>query len=172
MRAAQPSGALVTGAFGTGKTSVVEEIAEILERAGIPYGAIDLDWLCWFDAPGVDDITTEQILMSNLGVVVDNYLAVGAHRFMLAGAYGDPDEVERLRGALPFPLTVVRLTLEIEEIEARLGSAVTVGRADDLAQARRWIATGKDSAIGDLVLANDRPIREIASEILEFLHWT
>ena len=43
-------GLLVTGAFGSGKSSVVEEIAELLERAGLSYAAIDLDWLMWFDA--------------------------------------------------------------------------------------------------------------------------
>ena len=42
---------LVTGAFGTGKTSTIEEIADILEARGVRYGAIDLDWLSWFD-PG------------------------------------------------------------------------------------------------------------------------
>jgi Mrp family chromosome partitioning ATPase len=40
-------GVLITGVYGTGKSSVAAEIAETLERRGVPYGALDLDWLGW-----------------------------------------------------------------------------------------------------------------------------
>jgi adenylylsulfate kinase-like enzyme len=36
---------LLTGIFGTGKSSVAEEIAELLEASEQPFAAIDLDWL-------------------------------------------------------------------------------------------------------------------------------
>lgn len=45
---------LITGVYGTGRTSVCEELAERLESAGVAYGAIDLDWLGWFNAPELD----------------------------------------------------------------------------------------------------------------------
>jgi hypothetical protein len=45
---------VVTGAYGTGKSSLVEEIADILEHRRVRYGALDLDWLGWFD-PGFGD---------------------------------------------------------------------------------------------------------------------
>ena len=41
----EPRALLVTGAYGTGKTSLVEEIADIFEHGGVRFGAIDLDWL-------------------------------------------------------------------------------------------------------------------------------
>jgi Mrp family chromosome partitioning ATPase len=44
------AGVLIVGVYGTGKTSVCTEIAEVLEAAGVSYGAIDLDWLGWYDA--------------------------------------------------------------------------------------------------------------------------
>jgi adenylylsulfate kinase-like enzyme len=34
---------LITGLFGTGKSSVAVEIADILEKRGVPYAVIDLD---------------------------------------------------------------------------------------------------------------------------------
>ena len=40
-------GVLATGVYGTGKTSVCEQLAELLQSAGVAYGAIDLDWLGW-----------------------------------------------------------------------------------------------------------------------------
>jgi chloramphenicol 3-O-phosphotransferase len=39
---------LITGVFGSGKTSIAEEIADVLEGAGLPYALLDLDYLMWF----------------------------------------------------------------------------------------------------------------------------
>jgi pantothenate kinase-related protein Tda10 len=39
---------LISGAFGTGKSSTAEEMATILEARGLAYAAMDLDWLAWF----------------------------------------------------------------------------------------------------------------------------
>jgi cytidylate kinase len=48
-------GVLISGVYGSGKSSVAAEIAERLERRGVPYGAAaDVDWLTWFDVPGID----------------------------------------------------------------------------------------------------------------------
>jgi hypothetical protein len=69
------------------------------------------------------------------------------------------------------PLTVVRLTLSIEEIERRLSSSITAGRQDDLRVAREWLAAGRGDGIGDLMIENDRQIREVALEILSALRW-
>ncbi|MEA2001402.1 MAG: hypothetical protein U9N84_05890 [Actinomycetota bacterium] len=38
------------GVYGVGKSSLVEEMAEVLEGAGMSFAAIDLDWLWWFSA--------------------------------------------------------------------------------------------------------------------------
>jgi len=43
---------LITGLFGTGKSSLAVEIADILEKRGVPYAVIDLDWLCWATPAG------------------------------------------------------------------------------------------------------------------------
>ena len=47
------AGVVITGVYGVGKSSIVEEMAEMLEREAVSYGAIDVDWLWWFDATGV-----------------------------------------------------------------------------------------------------------------------
>jgi adenylylsulfate kinase-like enzyme len=36
---------LINGLFGTGKSSVAVEMADILEKRGLPYAVVDLDWL-------------------------------------------------------------------------------------------------------------------------------
>jgi hypothetical protein len=162
---------LIVGPYGTGKTSVCAEIAEVLEAAGKSYGAIDLDWLAWYEAPDHSEQhdRRDPVALANLSSVVDNYLRAGVERFVLAGAVWSEAELEAIRSVLPFPLRVVRLTLPYDEIEARLAPAATTGRAGDLAEARRQIAQG--ATLGDLVVANDRPIRQVADEILAWLDW-
>ena len=161
---------LITGAYGTGKSSAVEEIAELLEDAGLSYAAIDLDWLMWFDAD-VDDAQREQVFLANLRAMVGNYLAVGVKWFLMAGAIRDEAALTAIREAIPVPLRVVRLSLPIAEIEARLGTAVTVGRQDDLRVARQWTAASTGVGIEDVTIPNDRPIRQTALEVLAWLDW-
>lgn len=163
---------MITGAYGTGKTSVVEEIAAILEDRDVRFGALDLDWLGWF-APAIqhDHSAGRPVKLKNVDAVVGNFYDTGVRRFALAGSIASTDELEGLRGALGMPLTVVRLTLAIEEIERRLSASVTAGRQDDLRVAREWLAEGRGEDIGDLVLENDRQIREVALDILSALRW-
>jgi len=164
-------GVLITGVYGTGKTSVCEELAELLEPAGTAYGAIDLDWLAWFNASGVDGAAVQKVELANLSAVVDNYVEAGVERFVLAGAVRSDVELAAIRAVVPFPLHVVRLTLPLDEIRRRLSAAVTAGRERDARNAERWLAEGIGADVGDLVVANDRPIDEVAEEIIEWLEW-
>ena len=166
-----PAAVLVTGPYGSGKTSVVEEIADLLEGRHVRYGAIDLDWLGWYDSDRPDHDAGSPIMLRNLKSVVAHYLEVGVERFAIAGACSSAAQVEEIRETLAMPLTVVRLTLPIEEIRRRLGTAVTSGREDDLRVAEEWVADGRGEDVGDLILPNDRPIRDVAAEILDRLGW-
>jgi adenylylsulfate kinase len=171
-----PRALLVTGAMGVGKTSVIEELAELLEDLGFAYAAIDLDWIGWFGAPGRTDDEgpghrVTDVLLRNLAAVVHNYLDAGVTRFLLARSMREREEVEDMAAVLGMPLTIVRLTLPFEEIERRLGAAVTSGRAEDLAQAKRWLAGAHGEGFEDAVVANDRSIAVVAGEILELLGW-
>ncbi len=160
---------VITGLFGTGKSSVAIEVADTLEKRGEPYAVIDLDWLCWGyagDAEGAE----HRMLLANLRPVVGNYLAAGVRSFILARALRTEAELEGLRGALPMPVDVVRLTAPWEEIERRLGADLTAARQDDLREARAWLDAGHGE-VGDLVVVNDRPLPEVAGEVLERLGW-
>jgi hypothetical protein len=71
------------------------------------------------------------------------------------------------------PLSVVRLTVPLPEIEQRLRSNVTTARRrDDLPRAAEQIAASMGAGIEDLTVANDRPIRQVATEIVDWLEWT
>ena len=81
------------------------------------------------------------------------------------------EDVDELAAALAMPLTVVRLTVSIGEIERRLGMAVTAGRADVLRVAKEWITTGRGEGVGDHVVENEHLEREVALQVLSFLRW-
>jgi hypothetical protein len=166
------SGVLLVGVYGSGKTSVCEEMAETMESAGMAYGAIDLDWLGWYDAPGGGDGHGfgDPVALANLACMVANYLAAGVECFVLAGTVWADAALAAIRSVMPFPLRVVHLTVPYAEIEARLSTAPTSGRAQDLQEARRQLdELGFDFA--DVVVANDRPVREVADDIVDWLGW-
>jgi len=169
---ALPDGVLIIGIYGTGKSSLCEELAEVLELAGMAYAAIDLDWLGWYDGPGrqLDHDRRDPVAMANLSAVVGNYVSAGVEHFVLAGAVWSDLELAAIRAALPFPLRVVQLTVPYDEIERRLSPAVSTARAKDLDEAKQQ-SEQVDLSLSDLVIANDRPIWEIADEVLHWLQW-
>lgn len=164
-------GVVITGVYGVGKSAVVEEMAGMLEQEAISYAAIDVDWLWWFEVTGLGDEESRRVLFANLESVVGNYLDVGVMRFLLAWSIRDQRDLDALRDAVPFPLQVIRLTAPIAVIKERLAPAVTAERKDDLRIAERWLGEGTGSNLGDMVVANDRTIREVAAEILDWLEW-
>jgi hypothetical protein len=162
---------LITGVYGSGKSSVAEEMAAVLEEHNAPYALLDLDFLAWFDTGDEDGPTDHHMMLRNLAVLVGNYLAVGVRFFVLAKAVRDGAELEDLSAGLPMPLKVVRLTVPLREIEERLRSDPTTGRRDDLREATVWVAASSGVGFEDLTVSNDRPIREVATEVLGWLGW-
>jgi hypothetical protein len=171
MRATDPQAVVVTGLYGVGKTTVVEEMAEQLESFGLAFGAVDLDWLWWFYVPGLDDDSVDRIGLANISAVVQNYIEAGVSHLLMAGMIEDDADIAALSRAIRCPLRVVRLTLPLAEIHARLAGAPTAGRQNDLRQAEEWVSRDFGAGIGDLVVANDRPIDVVAREILKWLEW-
>jgi hypothetical protein len=165
-----PVGVLICGAYGTGKSTVAEEIATRLEAGGVPYAAVDLDWLWWFDTGKGDDAAAERLGLDNVADVVENDLAAGIRRFVFAGWFEDQQELDAFRAVVAFPLTVVELAAPWETIERRLRSSPTAGRLDDLQQAREQV----DAAAGptvDATIDGDRPVADVAQDILRLLRW-
>jgi hypothetical protein len=169
----EPTGVLLVGVYGSGKTSVCEEMAEVLASSGTSYAAIDLDWLAWYGAPGGagDHDRRDPVALANLSTVVGNYTSAGVDHFVLAGAVWSSAEVDALRAAVGFPLRVVQLTVPYEDIAQRLAGAVTTGRADDLEEARRQSERG-ELDISELLVVNIGPISGVADRILRWLAWT
>ncbi len=161
---------LVTGVYGSGKTTTIEEMAGMLEAAAVPFAAVDLDWLAWAN---LDDHGPEshRVLLANLASVVGNFRAAGMTHVLLAGTVDRDSDVADLADAVGIPVRVVRLSAPIEVIARRLEGSPTGERLDDLAQARADLARGSGARVGDRVVDSDRPVRMVAEEILDWLGW-
>ncbi len=93
----EPDGVVITGVYGAGKSSLAAEIAETLERRGIAYGALDLDWLMWFAVPRLEQRAANQVYLANVAAVVANYRRAGVRHLVLAGAVRDEHDLAALR---------------------------------------------------------------------------
>jgi len=164
-------GILLTGVYGAGKSSVAAEIAYLLEQRGEPYALLDLDYLSWAGTGAEDRAAEFALLLQNLAAVAANYRRAGIERFVLAYFVRTRGEARGLRDALGLPLRVARLTVPLPVIEARLASDVTSGRADDLREASSSVAAAVGAGVEDVTISNDRPVGEVAQDVLTFLGW-
>lgn len=171
MNVRRAEGVLLTGVYGSGKSSVAEEIAYLLEQVGAPYALLDLDYLSWAGT-GTDDRAAEfGLMLQNLAAVTANYRRAGIRLFVLAYFVRSPGEVLGVREALGLPLRVVRLVVPLPGIERRLAGDVTSGRRDDLREAALSIAAAEGAGVEDVVISNDRPIGVVARDVMTFLEW-
>jgi len=160
---------VITGAYGTGKTTLAAEIAELLADHHIPCAAIDLDWLGWFWLPEEREHTVNDIVVANLRAVAHTYEAAGVSHLLLAGTIRTRHELDQLAVVVPGPLRVLQLSVPLAEIARRLSADALSSRAEDLAVSATEPDAGAE--IADLTLANDREIGELASHIVEWLGW-
>jgi hypothetical protein len=63
------------------------------------------------------------------------------------------------------------LTVPLAEIEKRLRADATTGRQADLREAAAWVASSVGVGLEEETVSNERPIREVASDILGWLGW-
>jgi hypothetical protein len=171
VNARRAEGVLLTGVYGSGKSSVAEEIAYLLEQRGEPYALLDLDYLSWAGT-GTDDRAAEVgLMLQNLAAVAANYRQAGIRMFVLAYFARSAGEVQSIGEALGLPLRVVRLTVPMPDIERRLAGDVTSGRRDDLREAASSIAAAEGAGVEDVAIGNDRPIGVVARNVMSFLGW-
>jgi adenylylsulfate kinase-like enzyme len=162
---------LITGVYGSGKSSVAAEIAYLLERHRQPYALLDLDFLGWGVNYADDDSARFGLMLRNLAAVVSNYREAGISVFVLAFFVRDQDALRGIRTAVGVRLRVVRLAVPLPDIEQRLAADVTTERQEDLQEAGRQIAAGEGAAIADVTVANDRPVEVVARQVMSWLGW-
>lgn len=162
---------LLAGVFGVGKSTVAADMASVLETTGVPYGALDLDWLAWTNANGSSRADFIEMMAQNLHLVAENYRAAGARRLILAGSIRDGDELDRVRAAVGMPMRTVELIVPLAEIERRLVSDPTEERHEDLANSADWLNEGAGTGFFDMAIDNDTTVRSVSVSVLDWLGW-
>jgi energy-coupling factor transporter ATP-binding protein EcfA2 len=163
---------LIIGPYGSGKSTLAAEMSYLLERRHAPHALLDLDYLGWAGTGG--DAGREADLamtLPNLAAVTANYLAAGIRWYILAWYIEDGSEVQAVRQVLGFPMRVARLEIPLGVLGQRLGPDPTAERQDNLREAARQIASGGGVGTEDILLSGDRPVRELAEDLLARLGW-
>jgi len=169
LAAAAPRTLLITGAYGTGKTTLAAELAELLADRHVPCAAIDLDWLGWFWLPEKREHTVNDIVVANLAALAATYSKAGVQRLILAGTIRTRVELDQLAAVVGQPLRVVHLTVPFNEIARRLAADALSSRVEDLEMSGGEPNAGAD--IADLTLPNEGDVGELAERVAGWLGW-
>ena len=75
---------VILGAMGSGKTTVLSELSDLLEEAGVAHAAVDLDTLSlMYPRRGGQGA---RLMYDNLAAMWPNFAALGAERLVVACA--------------------------------------------------------------------------------------
>lgn len=168
-----PRALLLTGAVGSGKTAVAQEIGLILEAGGIAVALVDLDWLGWVHLRTADE-PVDSLIGRNLAAIWPNLRDAGATHLVMARAVWRPEALDQIRQAIPgADLTVIRLTASPEMIGGRLRTRDTGPTLDEhLNQAAVMAEALAKACLEDAVVSNEgRGAGETAQEVLRIAGW-
>ena len=166
---------LVSGPVGVGKTSVGNEIAEILERKKIPHTFVDFDQIrCTYPRPK-DDPWGNRLGLENLGAIWRNCSQSGALNLVISYVVEDETFIERLLKIIPeADVCTMQLSADIATLEARLkgreiGSGLEwhLNRASELLSSLKAASTPSDHRIS----TEGRDVVDIAEEIVSKIDW-
>ena len=162
----------ISGAVGVGKTSVLIELHDILEREKIPHGCVERDALgySWPSQGRFNEVIVER----NLACVVSTFLEAGATRLLIAGVIEGPADLAVYSRCIPnAEIQVCRLTADLDLRRQRL-------RVRERGAGLEWhidrtleLDSILDGAkIEDFSVDNgDRALREVALEVLTRAGW-
>lgn len=165
---------LVTGTVGSGKTAVADEIAVLLHEQSIQHALIDLDWLCQLYPAPPEDPYRDDLMFRNLSPMWSNYRAEGVDYLVLARVIEDREHLRRYKAVIPeADIKVVRVHAPPKLLEERLRRREVGSFYDHLWQRSQELSAILDRGdVEDFSVSNDeRPVREVATEVMTLLGW-
>jgi hypothetical protein len=163
---------VVTGPVGVGKTAVLHEADALLVEAGDSHATVELEEIarCWTAAT---ESSRTSFVYRNLAVLWSNFAAVGATRLLLSALVERRVDVQCVSAAVPGAvITVVRLHAPLPVLEARVRVREPASPGAELDGARWWTRHFEREQPEDFLVQSDqRPLREIAADVLRCAGW-
>lgn len=162
----------VTGPIGVGKTAVLHEADSLLIQADVRHATVELEEIarCW---TATTEGSRAPFVYQNLAALWTTFNAVGAGRLLLSGLVERRSEVQHVSQAVPGAVvTVVRLHAPLNVLEQRIRLREPSSPDGELDGARWWARHFEREHPEDhLVESDQRPIREVAAELLRLAGW-
>jgi hypothetical protein len=163
---------LITGTMGAGKSTVMAEASDLLERERIEHAAIDVDVLGL--AYVASTPTNNEAMYANLECICRNYARLGVRRFLLVRAVENREELERCRQAASADTVVVsRLIAGMPTLLARVTRReMGILQAEYVARVETLNAILNRAGLEDFTIVNEnRSVTEVAHEMLVRAGW-
>ena len=166
-------GIFINGAFGAGKSTVLDLIGDRLAQAQLPFSLMDVDWFHRSSPTASDDPDNVLTEARNIAAVWSNYLEAGPRIAVLSGVITSADARRRYEVALGRRLHVVCLSVSkriaFERLERRYGGR----QPEALAWHRNhWALTAsaiERSSENDFIIeADDHSSSQVADMILDY----
>lgn len=159
---------VITGPVGSGKTTVMATLTEIMEEQNTSCAGIDMDHFRWFFPKQPGDPFGGDVGRKNLAFLAANYRSVGIPVLAIADLVEKEEDRQKLAEALPdFEVTLIRLSVPMHLIEKRLRERESMDRLPwylERAPELEHIMAARD--VGDIVIdVGERTPREVAAEI-------
>ena len=164
---------VISGSMGSGKTTVLSELSDLLEEASVAHAAVDLDMLSLMHPRRGEQ--GERLMYDNLAAMWPNFAALGAERLVVACALEDRADLRYYREAVPGAEPIVCLLVApVETMQQRVRSR-DIGMLQErlLANSLRLAETLPKARAEDFTVENgdSRSITEVAREILSRSGW-
>ena len=164
---------VVSGSMGSGKTTVLSELSDLLEEADVAHAAADLDTLSIMHPRRGEQ--GERLMYDNLAAMWRNFAALGAGRLIVACALEARSDLRYYREAVPGAEPIVCLLVApVETMQDRVrGREIGMLRGKLLANSLRLAETLEKAKAEDYRVVNGqgRSITDVAREILLPAGW-
>jgi ribosomal protein L20 len=163
---------IITGTMGAGKTAVLGEASDILDRRQFVHAAIDLDTLGLAHLPSA--ARSDGVMYENLRSICKNYAALGVQRFLVARAIEDSAQLKLCRDIIPAVNTVVcRLTASLETMKRRVQIRdLGISQEEYVARVEKLSVILDRARLEDFAVTNEnRSLTDVALEMLVKARW-
>lgn len=159
----------ITGTVGVGKSSVADEVFEILKAQAKPVALINVDELGYAYPHPQDDPFHTRLRLKNLTAIWPNYREAGVKALIIPYVIESRKSLERFSEAVPnADIFVVRLDAPLPVLEDRIRNRPLGGDEEwHIKRAAELAAILEQTGVADVTIDTERKtISEVAQEVI------